>query len=102
MAKRAKRAIENIVSNGDIVNRTDMNTKTFPVGTRFLLSNNTYHMEDFRVSEAKRDSGTDFRRMQSRMNDVVMPLTSLQLEYSKGNIKFLDAKGEIIEESIQK
>ena len=91
-----KKRNENVLNNGLIMNKGDMDNHQFPINTKFLLSNQTYHMEDFRVTENITDSGTHFRRIQSRNNDAVMTLSNLQQEYMRGNLQFLDAKGEPI------
>ena len=89
---------EVVVSNGDMISKVGIQQKKFAIGTKFVISNPTYSMEEFRISEATEDSGTQWRRMQSRSHDVAMTLASLQTEYGKGNIQFVDAKGEIVKE----
>lgn len=94
MAKRQR--AETVVSNGLIMSKDDLEKHTFGVNTKFLLSNHTYHMEDFRVTECSEDCGTDFRRIASGMNDAIVTLVYLQGEYVKGNLNFLDDKKQPI------
>ena len=89
---------EIVVSNGEMLPKVSIQQKKFAIGTKFIISNPTYSMEEFRISEATEDSGTQWRRMQSRSHDVAMTLAGLQAEYGKGNIQFVDAKGEVIKE----
>lgn len=87
---------EAILSNGDLLNKTAMQKNSFAMGTKFLISNHTYSGEEFRITEVIADGGTDFRRMQSLQNDVIIPLASLQAEHARGNLQFLDKSGQVI------
>jgi hypothetical protein len=87
---------EKIVHNGNVMNRGVIGVQRFPKDTKFFLQNESY-VEEFKVIEETRDSGTDHRRIRGGPNDVVVSLAYLQSQHALGNLKYLDESGNIIQ-----
>jgi len=95
--RKSKRVVtnENMIVNGSVVNKGVIGENRFPVGTRFWLQNESY-VEEFKVTEAMKDSGTEHRRIRGGANDVVVMLSYLQSQYGLGQLSLIDDKGNII------
>jgi hypothetical protein len=77
-----------VLQNGQSFSRGKQ-PDTFPVGTKFMLTNEQYS-DLFRVTDARRDGGTDYRVLEGRLSgEVVMQLGILQREAAKDKLRLV-------------
>lgn len=95
-ASRSVVSNEKLIKNGNVMNRGVIGVQRFPLKTKFFLQNESYN-DEFVVVETSRDSGTDYRRVRGGQHDVVVSLSYLQSQYALGNLKLLDAEGNIVQ-----
>ncbi len=83
-------------NNGSMYETNKMAKMKFPVNSKIWMQTNDY-VGEFRVIEAKIDSGTEMRMLSGSGSNFVTPLSYLQRNAMDGNIKFIDSNNNIEE-----
>jgi len=88
---------DNILSNGEMVNRHGNNKITFKPGDAFFIENESY-VGRFLVQGLEKDAGTTFVRVVGGAGngEVILHLSYIRKQYAMGKIKLYDKDGGII------